>query len=545
MIVDFRNLSSDLAEKFENNKSLVMKDYNLISSRLLNLSDRLPWLLSNTTSRNVFHSRLFYYLRCQKMLHELLNENNFIEKVITDDQVLYKLLSQKYNVSFVGSHHKLCINKNILRIFVWSLMALFCKSKKRINKLLSSSNNTIIDTDIAKHSDKYNDRYYGNVIDRLSKCYQRKCFFNIIYLPYPTRKDISTIVKNSNHNILFLWDFLSFIDYIRAFFNLKNYSQFKKLDLDYLGIDQSFALKSIYKDNISFYFYLAFLYERVIYRMKKMNVDIGLYIDWFENQSFDKSFYWAMNKYYPDVKTHAYIGFMPDTTENPITIATNEEVDLNIAPRNIFVCNQALKDQYDKSGYKGNVKIAPFYRAADVWNLCCSNERYENFTILVPMGLMKQEVDEKVSFFVEYKKKYVDSKISIMLKPHPVYDASSIYSLIKDVSDIIIIDGSIYKYLEKVDVVVASNSTTTYEALALGKPIIYYLDPLRLLSLSRPQKVPDDMWLKVQDVESLNLAINKVEKMDRLQLVKVGETLKEYYFTKETTELNNQLFDIN
>lgn len=543
MVIDFNNLSLDLISKFDKDKSIVMKDYESMSNTLLLSADDLFWLVSNPTSRNVCHSKFFYYLRCQKLLHDIEQEDS-IEKVITDDIILCKLLSQKYNVELVGRRTRPQKIFGLMRCIVWSFCAMFCKSSVRLKKLENTKHAVIIDTDIAKKTKKYNDRYYGDVLSRLPEDYQNKSFYNIIYLPIPKKKDIKIIDENTQLKTIYLWDFLKPNDYIKSIISLLRHKHSDKLNIEYLGINQKPVLDFVYRDNYSFYFYLSFLYERVIYRMKEKGVDIKLYIDWFENQSFDKSFYWAMNKYYPGTPVHAYIGFMADTNENPITIATNSELNKGIAPRHVFVCNKALKDLYIESGYKGKVEIAPFYRANAIWNKKPSEKRNDSFTILVPMGLMKQEVDAKVKFFVDFLKSYTDKEVLVLLKPHPVYNASSIASMISGVDNISMITGDIYDYLPSADAVVASNSTTTYEALALGKPIIYYLDPLRKLSLSKPHKVPEIMWHLVDNFEALSKVIDTIRNFDYQEMRNAGILLKDYYFTRESEVLNNKLFDI-
>ena len=203
----------------------------------------------------------------------------------------------------------------------WSFYAFLCSSKDRLLKLQHSENATVIDTDIAKKADKYNDRYYGDVLDTIVPEKTKDFFYNIIYLPLPKKKDILLIDKKTPYNTIYLWDFLKLQDYLVALFGMLKRNHTNLLDYDYLGINQRPALEAIYNDSCSFYYYLAYLYERVIYRMKEKGVKIRLYIDWYENQSFDKSFHWAMKRYYPEVPVHSYIGFMADTKSNPITIA--------------------------------------------------------------------------------------------------------------------------------------------------------------------------------------------------------------------------------
>ena len=456
--------------------------------------------------------------------------------------MLANLLKSKYNVECKVEEKK----KNRVRISLnclkWSFYAFLCSSKDRLLKLQHSENATVIDTDIAKKADKYNDRYYGDVLDTIAPEKTKDFFYNIIYLPLPKKKDILQIDKNTPYNTIYLWDFLEPLDYFVALFGMMKRNHTNLLDYDYLGINQRPALKSIYYDSGSFYYYLAYLYERVIFRMKKKGVQIRLYIDWFENQSFDKSFHWAMKKYYPRVPVHSYIGFMADTKSNPITIASNTELELGIAPENVFTCNKALYDQYKESGYKGNVEVAPFYRAEAIWDIEPAVEKQKNFTILVPLGLNDEEVQYKVKMLKSFVDSNVIHDVEVILKPHPVYNNEIIKDLLGDTKEIKIVGGNIYDYLPAVNAVVASNSTTTYEALALGKPLLYLLDPDLRVLLNKPNGLSEEMWYEVSDVGSFAQAVNKVQQLSDSYLIEEGERLKNYYFTKNTKELTNKLF---
>lgn len=544
MIVDLNNLTQDQALIFSRDKVSVMKDYQILCDRLQKRNNSLSWLLNNVTSRNTNFSKVFYYMRCQYLLSELSNKSK-IDRVITDDNILAELLSSKYEVECIGSKAMANVSfRGFLFCLKWSVLGLLCKSKQRVQKLLDSENATIIDCDIAKKTDRYNDRYYGNVLDELPKDKTKDFFYNIIYVPYPTRKDIALIDRNTPYKTIYHWDFLMVSDYISCFYRLLCKRNSCLLDYDYQGINQRPVLEFAYKNVNLFYFYHGFLYERVIYRMKKIGVNIRLYVDWWENQSIDKSFHWAMSRYYPNVPIHSYIGFMPDISENPITIATNTEFDLNIAPKHLFVCNKALLHEYECSRYKGKVELAPFYRAEEIWHIESKKVRNECFTILVPMGLNPYEVELKTKFFADFFRKDANSNVKVLLKPHPVYNDKSIRQIIGGVAGIEIVSGNIYNFLPKADLVVAANSTTTYEALALGKPLMNIIDPLCKISLQCPLNVSAIMWHDIVTSDDIHTLIDIIHNIPDNTLMDEGCKLRDYFFTKRTLMLSKKLFNL-
>ena len=540
MVVDLTNLSVDEARLFESNQDRVLLDYKELTEDLLRKSSDLSWLINNVTSRNTNFSRILLYLRYERFLDDI-SQTHSIDEVKTDDFILANLLKRKYIVNYIGKPNKSKFGlKSIIYCIWWSINAFFCKSQSRLSLLKKTDGSTIIDTDIAKRTDKYNDRYYGDVLDKIDNIKTEKFFYNIIYLPFPKKRDIELIDRNTKYHTIYPWDFLNSIDYLHALRMMLKRNKKHLLDYIYLGINQRPVLEYVYRDNTLFYYYFAFLYERMIYRMSNMGIRIRLYLDWYENQSVDKSFYWAMYRYFPDVKTHSYIGFMADTKSNPITVPTNTEYELGIAPQKIFVCNKALYDQFIESGYKGQVEVAPFYRAENIWSIGNINERFSKFTVLVPLGLN----DEEVRFKVQTLNHLMDSEdeLEILLKPHPVYNCEIIKGLLGNANSIKIVGGNIYDYLPKVNAVVASNSTTTYESLALGKPLLYMVDPQMKLALNRPKNTPEDFWYEIRNKESFDNAIEKIKCLSEEYLKKTGNDLMDYYFTQNTKELTNKLF---
>ena len=107
--------------------------------------------------------------------------------------------------------------------------------------------------------------------------------------------------------------------------------------------------------------------ERAIMRMKELDVDICLFVDWFENQSYDKSVYYAMHQYYPEAKVHGYMGFIADSTIFPHIIASNKELFCHIAPKDIYLCSSYLLKFYQN--YNGYKHIAPALRNQEIYSL--------------------------------------------------------------------------------------------------------------------------------------------------------------------------------
>ena len=202
MIVDFDNLNKKQEQILDRIKYEVISDFNDISSRLLDESEDIRWYINNATSRNTNYSNFLYYMQCVALLTEIELENS-IDCIYTSDKWLYLILKEKYNVVKKRTFHfSIKTIKEKLYPFyqnlTWSFFAFINKSMKRVESIKMNRFVTILDVDIAQKTDRYYDRYYGNVLDRLPDKYSQKCYYMIIYLPIPHRNEIKMIEKNTS-----------------------------------------------------------------------------------------------------------------------------------------------------------------------------------------------------------------------------------------------------------------------------------------------------------------------------------------------------------
>ena len=548
MIVDLDHLTQEQIFLFNANIDKALSIYDKMSSDLLTRSDELSWYVNNVTSRNTVFSPTLLCLRYILLLNEI-QKTQTIEEIKVSNYDVARLLRQKYTVCCSTSRlsallDKLKINiKSAVFCVLWSLGAIRCKSKNRIEKLKREGAD--IDIDIFRETNSYEDRYYGNVLDRLPEDVQKRCFYQVIYLLIPKKKVVENIVQNTKYKLVYLWDFLRPSDYFSAFLNTRKKFPKTMMSYEVEGYDMTPLLKRVSDDSETFYYFLAHLYPKVVEGMKRSGLALHLFIDWFENQAFDKSLHWAMNKYYKDVPVHAYMGLMADTKVNPITIATNAELNCNIAPKRIFVCNEALRQLYVQSGYKGEVNLAPFYRSQKVWKLEKEHKKEgTKFHLFVPFGIFIGEVMYKSRLIASFLKDCADMDIQVSIKMHPSNDASILRNLFGNDSRVEIVSGDFYEHLSKADAVIASNSSTTFEALSCGIPALYFIDPDNKYCLNQPDKVDDCMWYTVKDSTSFRNAISSIMSIPENKMEKLSNEIKNYYFQSDERALTDKLFYI-
>lgn len=553
MTLDFDNLDNNQLADFCSVRCKAVEDYNKISSDLLGLAkDNICWLSSNITGRNVNHSRLLYYLNCLALLDNYKERKIEIEKIYTSDSILFNTLKKAYNVCYKGNVIKkrwllrYHIVIDLLKYVVWCIMAYSSKSKLRKNNVINAHVITIIDTFIPKKGDRYNDRYYGGIINNIPLEDNNRLFFLAQYLPVPCKKEVDRLVNNSKEQILFLFDFLKFKDYLHSLFIRREIHKVSIPCMQYKGFD----LKYIFKESsdrycVKYYYSSAILYDRFFLRLKEAGVDLTLFVDWFENQSYDRACNFSIQKYYPNAEIHGFMGAIMDFSDFPHNLATNEELDACIAPSQLYLCNKMMRDAYKASGYKGDLKLAPTFQAQKIWSIFREISNDNLFTILIPLGLVSYEVNYKVNFFVNFLKTQPQD-IKIVIKPHPIYPIDEIKEIIeKNHVDIEIGTGDIYNFLKNANAVVGSNSTTLYEALGLGIPIISIMDNTGQLNIHRPLSVSDEMWYEVKDVGTLMNAVSSIKNTSQVYLSNEGIRLKDYFFEPVTKESTCLLLDIN
>lgn len=548
MLVDLDNLTNSQSELFVSFREQAIIDYNLIVEDVIKLDDKnVYWLLNNVTSRNTVVSSVLYYLNCILFLDNI-SKTEHVDKVKTSDPVLSSALKSNYQVECRNSYVKyICIRflRNCWHHFYnieWCLRAILVKSKNRYKDAISQKGITLVDTFIAKPMDSYFDRYYGNIINKIDCIDNDTLYFLINYLPKPDKIQIEKIEKNTKQKILFNWDFLKVSDYISTIWHIIFPPRHSFESFNYYGTPLKSVLENCVKNSTSFYFVNGLLYYYSVRRMKKLGVDIKLLVDWFENQSYDKALYYAFNKFYPNSWIHGYIGFLSDTDAMPYNIATNQELRCHIAPKELFVCNKALKSKYKKSKYEGTIHLAPLFRTQKVWSVQRKPKKESITIILVPLTLDSYEVEFKVCFMDKICENL--QNVHILLKPHPAYDVTLIKKQIEHENKIEIVNGDIYNFLEMADMVVGSNTTVIYEALALGLPIVNIEDPTGILYMAKPNLVSKNLWKTVSSAPNMLGVIKEIQNQSIEDMISEGKSLRNYYFEPVTEQGVKDLFGV-
>ena len=136
-------------------------------------------------------------------------------------------------------------------------------------------------------------------------------------------------------------------------------------------------------------------------------------------------------------------------------------------------------------------------------------------------------------------------KVKVVLKPHPDTPKAFIDSLLSGIDGIEAVYGNIYDYLIDVDAMVATNSSTIYEALSMGIPVLSLYDSKGIFNCAKPDSIDDEMWIDVPSLEELDNIVTLVAQKGRDYYNQKGERLKNLFFEPITKEKINQLLHIN
>ena len=535
MIVEIENLTEEQSIYKVALKEKILLFYNSV---FLKIQTEMPLSLRGQLNlladRNSCSSNAFFYIENIIFIKEYFDDFD-VERIETKDKVLFDVLKGRYPIKYTGSNRHsisgmVSIIKSQLLYTLWTIRCIINKSKKRVEEIKKQDEVVLVESDIIKHSDSYNDRYYTGLWEQIPDKWKRKVYYFIQYLPIPYYNEFKTIEKNSKQNIIFLNDFLKISDYIYALRKVNIHRKYRHFDIYYDGICLDSLFKNIYTQRYRIYNIYPFLYERAIHNMKEGKIKIKCFVDWYENQSYDKGLYYAFNKYYPEVPVNSYVGYVKDYRKEPYGIPSPKEISLKLAPSRIYVCSQFVKNNFKINGYEGDVQVAPFYRSQKVYTLNINTNEKANDSnyLLALLGLNMIEI-KSIVFYLCKLEKVLPEGYTIYVKPHPACPSNVILDLIGgNSSRIQVIGGDTYERILSSFAVIGANSTSMYEAMALGVPVIT-LDP-------DVDEDRNELKYNACDPNEVPKILKEISLYSKNELIQIGKTLRGYYFEPTTQE---------
>ena len=521
--VDSRTLDSQIDVNIEK--------FNLFVSRLIkanNLSGTDLFL--NVSSRDTSTSKTFDI--CSKLnLIKFKNQEGYKPKSIkVTDEVFARLIEINYKKLGFNELPKVIYEKKqnlsfriIKNFFVTSYLLIICwiifKLSRKNN--IPSSKITLVDNFIFKDSfakDGYfYDRYYSGFEKFLSFEEQNQVWFSPTLIDIKNPLDFIKILirsKKSKFNFIFEESWLTLSDLINSIFSSLKCSQKIKEIPEYEGLDLSPLIKeNLKRDIFSPGFAKAMNKYQYFRRLKKRDIKINGFLNWFENQLIDRAFNLSVKKFYPDVLTIGYQGYIFPKYElhkNPIDL----EIKLNTIPNCLALISEREIEKRKRFSSEINFMLAPALRYSYLENI--QYQKPKNDLILFPLPI---DVNQSIQLinFADQIDSFFDKEVKIVLKCHPKFSIKDFMDLVPaSMNDkFFFSEESIEKLLTKASLVVSSASTVCIEAASMGIPVAIISNSSGFTRNPLPFPKEKDLWAIIYNESDLSTLINKAKKQEK------------------------------
>lgn len=550
---DNSNLSERDSKALDSQIDLSIAKFNSFVSCLIKenkISDTDLFL--NVSSRDTSTSKIFDI--CSKL--NLIKSKNQLGQtprlIKVTDEVFAKLIEINYEQLgfselpeviyekkqnlFFRIIKNFCVTSYLLLV-CWIIFKFFRKNK------IPSSKITLVDNFIFKDSfgkDGYfYDRYYSGFDKYLSLEEQNQVWFSPTLIDIRNPIDFVKIIirsKKSKFNFIFEESWLTISDLINSLFSSLNASKKIKKIPDYEGLDLSPLIKeNLKKDIFSPGFAKAMNKYQYFRRIKNRGIKINGFLNWFENQTIDRAFNLSAKKFYPDVLTIGYQGYIFPKYElhkNPIDL----EIKLNTIPNSLALISEREIEKRKRFSSNINFFLAPALRYEYLENI--QYKKPDNDLILFPLPIDINQSIQLVNFAHKIDR-FFDKKVEIVLKCHPKFSIKEFKLLVPTSKNdkFIFSEGRIEKLLSKASLVVSSASTVCIEAASLGIPVAIISNSSGITRNPLPAPSENDLWATIYNESDLLALINKSKNQEK--------KLKKKFFQKVEKSTVRSLFFFN
>lgn len=525
----------------------------------------IHWWFSSISGRNTTDSNLFLYFCYLNIFENLLKTNEMPNLIICESRALLKvfinLLKEKdikYEKIFSFNFAKE-IKSVIKPLYVWihfvtkslfkDFIAFLVKSIYRKNNKLEEIS-VVIDTYLhEKDIDEngvFKDRYFPGFYNWLSDNGYKFCvcptFHNIngIFkvLKAIRKSEICFIVDS---DFLNLYDYLYIFLYpIRILRKKIQFPLFNRKDISVLAQDEFRGLVNL---NSAM---LASLKYRLAFKLSKYKIKPSILIDWFENQVIDKAFVYGMRKFFPDIRIIGIQNFLPSPNLLNLYPAP-AELHFKMLPDRFITTGKQMCDIFKTFTKNINCAYGPALRYSYLFNNNLQKPRLCNNKVV--LILLSSFMLDSIELLIITINAIKNRSERFLLKGHPDYtinDLLSKFNYFKLPPNIKIFEKNLSEGLLQADVVITSGSGSGIEAIVMGIPVIIVGKQLSL-TLNPLSYVKEIVWKicysSEEIVDSLDYFLN-LDDFSRQNFVKIGEKIKEEYFTSPANIEMRQLVSV-
>lgn len=496
--------SKEVILDFTDNGKLNIDDLKYLNSNANYINDKFSFYLNKLKVLNkkkkyfftlpFFSSNNFgdlYYFICRvEVLKNNIKNNKKIKKIIIDNlytkKIFLKILKENSiicDIEIIQSKKENIIKKITIlffKIFTDYFASRFYKFDYKMSK-----NPVLLDSFLSINSIRENyieDNYFGPY----EKYLKDEQLENLIIFPRLIERNTLNIFKLFNilkklkyHKRKFIIDIslLQLIDFIYCFFNAILIS-FKKYNFPkYENLDISeFCNKLIIRDSAKLDVLSNFYRIKAIKRLSNKNIQFKTIINWYENQSIDKTSINSFKKFFPNTSIKSYQGLFLFNIYSSMFIS-DFEYENNLSPDILCCISNKCISKYNAKYKIKNILLSPCYRYSYLFDLKIKNISIKPKKILISLTLLQDEMLNLFFITNELCKDKHDYDITIAFHPrNQSYINRLIDSQLSTISKqkVTISQLSSNKIIQNFDLVITYHSNIAIEASILNIPVAIY-----------------------------------------------------------------------
>jgi hypothetical protein len=527
----------------------------LIESISKQHAKNIDWWVSSPASRNTLVSPLFHYCCCIALLQELIREKEPVNEIITDSKAFKKNLenylakqeiSVRVTLARVPDEQRLKeLVRPIYTIFGLPLKQLLlffaAKLTRSLRKPLPSEPLTLIDTFVMPgYISK--DRYYPGLLEALSEEEKQRVWFVPLLYGFQLWQFLQVVkrLRKVDRNFTLKDDFLKFADYWCLWQHLFRVCKLQIKPFFFCGVDISPLVREELRGfrNISSS-YLSLLNYCCAKRLKEAGLKLRLVIDWFENQDIDRGWNVGFRRFFPDVQTIGYQGFI--TSAHYLCMyPTEEEKDNKVIPHKVAVIGKGLVQSARRFCPELDSCVTPAFRFQHVWQERKCFPAVDGHTVLMALPIMINEAVYLLRLLVCAVNENTDNA-RFWIKPHPTASQTQIQGAFGAAwpERFEFVSGDFNDCVEKANLLISSASSACMETLAKGIPVIVVGNNSGLTHNPIPETITSDIWRLCYTQQEILVAIQFYQNRGPEKIKEheeIGKSIREEYFKPVTRE---------
>ena len=260
--------------------------------------------------------------------------------------------------------------------------------------------------------------------------------------------------------------------------------------------------------------YMNFLFLR---NLNSKGVKIKTSIVWFENQSFERSWSYALNKFFKTSKNIGYMGIIPADMYISQDHTLPEDRKYKLIPEKIFTIGNYYTKNIKKFDNKLLTKSVSALSFQHLFNKKKINKKNQ---ILVALPILEKDSEKILIICKNFMKKSYFDKYKLIVRPHPTQKNLNFLKKINNLNiknSVIDNNKNFYETLNESKYFIGGMSSTCLEAIIFNIPTIIFKSNDYLKSTCVPKFIDNKYYLySNDDLDIVNFIINNKNKPNQL-----------------------------